>query len=251
MKNAKTMAYINLFSVLRNIEDLCRLDDEAKALIENADISIGFSIKKGPKATLLFKDGECKFIDGNIQPTIKLYFTSYEHFNKMLTGEAKPIPVKGLFKIGFLTGTFMKLSDKLEYYLRPDESLLEDNKFKNIHTVLLLYTAAFALTQLANEDSLGKSITKAMPDGIIAMEVADGPTIKIKAEKGHLTTTKEKAEAPRARMDFSSIDAAFDLLSGQVDSYTCIASERLALSGFIPMLETVDKLLFHISAYLR
>jgi hypothetical protein len=251
MKNVKTMAYINLFSILRNIEDLCRLDEKAKALIKDVDLSIGFTIKNGPKAALVFKNGQCKFVQGKIRTTLKLYFTSYEHFNKMMNNQANPIPIKGLSKISFLTGTFTELTNRLEYYLRPDESLLNDEQFKKVHTELLLYTAAFALTQFGNEDPIGKSIAQSIPDGVIAMEVKQGPAIQINIDNGHILTKKGNAESPRARMDFSDMDSAFGLLSGQVDSYTCIASEHLALSGFIPMLENTDKLLFHISAYLR
>jgi hypothetical protein len=169
----------------------------------------------------------------------------------MIDGKANPIPIKGLTKISFLTGTFTELTKQLEYFLRPDKSLLKDEQFKKIHTELMLYTAAFALTQFGNIDPIGKSIAKSIPDGVIAMEVKQGPAIEIQIEKGHISTKKGNAKSPRARMDFSNMDAAFDLLSGQVDSYTCIASERLALTGFIPMLDNTDKLLFHISAYLR
>jgi len=33
MKDAKAMAYINLYAVLRNLEDLCEMDNEMKQLI--------------------------------------------------------------------------------------------------------------------------------------------------------------------------------------------------------------------------
>lgn len=251
MKNAKTMAYINLYSVLRNIEDLCRLDDVAKALIADVDLSIAFVIKGGTKAALVFKNGACKFVANRGSANIRLYFASCEHFNKMVEGKAKPIPLKGLLKISFLTGTFTKLTERLVYFLRPDESLFEDSKFKLIHTELMLYTAAYAAINYANIDPVGRTIMTSMPDGVVAIEVKQGPAIKITAKQGYLTGEKEHSKSPKARMAFADMDAAFDLLSGQVDSYTCIASSRLALNGFIPMLAEINKLLFHISAYLR
>lgn len=251
MKYAKTMAYINLYSVLRNIEDLCRLDEVSKSMIADVDLSIAFIIKGGAKAALVFKNGECKFIVNQAKASIRLYFTSYKHFNDMVDGNAKPIPLKGLFKISFLTGTFTKLTERLVYFLRPDESLLADPKFKLIHTELMLYTAAFAAVQYANVDPIGKTIAKSIPDGDVAMKVKQGPAVNINVNHGYLTGVKEASQAPRARMDFSDMDAAFDLLSGRVDSYTCIASSRLALSGYIAILAEINKLLFHISAYLR
>ena len=51
MKDARTMAYINLFAVLGAIPYLCRLDPEAAALIEKKQVSVGFAVKGGPAAT--------------------------------------------------------------------------------------------------------------------------------------------------------------------------------------------------------
>ncbi len=250
MKNAETMAYINLHSVLRNIEDLCRLDHESTKLIEGQNLAIRFIVKGGPSATLVFKDNKCKMVRNKVRSTITLYFTSINHFNKMVDGEAMPIPLKGVHKIGFLTGAFMKLTERLEFFLRPDPIQLEDENFKRIHTELLFYTAAFALTAIGNVDPIGKQVAKSIPDGIISMEIGNGPCVAIKASAGSLETRKGLAKSPRAKMAFGDMEAAFALLSGQVDSYTMIAQEKLSLSGFIPMLDNLDKLLFSVSAYL-
>ncbi|NLC03372.1 MAG: hypothetical protein GX787_03715 [Tissierellia bacterium] len=45
MIDGLTMACINLHSVLRNLEDLCELDEEAKALIKGKNITILFQQK--------------------------------------------------------------------------------------------------------------------------------------------------------------------------------------------------------------
>ena len=251
MRNEKTMAYINLFSVLRNIEDLCRIDEYSKNLINGLDISIGFIVKGGPKATLVFKNNKCRFIANKAKARIVLYFTSYKHFNNMVEGKANPIPVKGLLQIGFLTGDFIKLTERLEYFLRPEPAILNDEDFKLKHTELLLYTAAFALTEYGNMDPIGKKIAHAIPDGVISMEVKDGICVNITSLNDKLETQKGAAETPRARVDFADMEAAFKLLSGESDSYTCIALEQLHQSGFLPMLDNMDKLLFHVSSYLR
>lgn len=251
MKNNKTMAYINLFSILRNIEDLCRLDEYSKELIKDENVSISFNIKGGTKAALVFKDGKCTFAPNQGKARIYLFFTSYEHLNKMVNGEAMPIPLSGLFKISFLTKKFMKLSERLEYYLRPNANLLDDHKFMQVHTELLLYTAINAAAQFANVDPIGKLIARDIADGQVSVEIDDGPSVYASINDACISVTKGKADTPRARMDFADTDAAYGLLSGNIDAYTCIASSKLGLSGFIPMLDNINKLLFHITAYLR
>lgn len=251
MKNSKTMAYINLFSVLRNIEDLCRLDELSKEIITDENISVSFNIKGGVKAALIFKDGKCTFVPNRGRARIRLYFTSFEHMNKMVDGDAMPIPLSGLFKISFLTKKFMKLTDRLEFYLRPEENLLQDPKFMQVHTELLLYTAVNAAAQFANADPIGNLIAKDIADGHVAVEINDGPGVHAIVNDGKITVEKGSSDAPRARMDFADTQAAYGLLSGNADAYTCIASSKLMLSGYIPMLDNINKLLFHIAAYLR
>lgn len=245
------MAYINLFSVLRNIEDLCRLDELSKEIIKDENVSISFNIKGGVKAALIFKDGVCKFVPNQGRARIRLYFTSFEHMNKMVDGEAMPIPLSGLLKISFLTNKFMKLTERLEFYLRPDENLLEDEEFMQIHTELLLYTAVNAAAQFGNADDVGQLIAKDIANGQVAVEINDGPCVYATVNDGTITVNKGNANEPRARMDFTDYHAAYGLLSGNVDAFTSIASSKLALSGFIPMLDNINKLLFHIAAYLR
>jgi len=251
MKNSKTMAYINLFSVLRNIEDLCRLDEFSKEIIKDENVSISFNIKNGPKAALIFKDGACTFVPNQGKARIRLFFTSYEHMNKMVDGKAMPIPLTGFFKISFLTKKFMKLSERLEFYLRPEENLLEDPKFMLIHTELLLYTAVNAAAQFANADPIGQLIAKDIANGQVAVEINDGPSVHAIVNNGVMQVSKGITKTPRARMDFADIDAAYGLLSGNMDAFTCIASSKLSLSGYVPMLDNINKLLFHIATYLR
>jgi len=40
LKDTGTLANVNLFAILRNLEDLCQLDAEAKSIIKDKDISI-------------------------------------------------------------------------------------------------------------------------------------------------------------------------------------------------------------------
>ncbi len=250
MKDQLTLASINLNAVLRNLEDLCKLDEEMKKLISGKNMRIQFQIRGGPNALLSFRDGTCSFKKGTEKCDIKLYFKSPEHFNKMIDGKANPIPLKGLTKINFLKNEFIKLTNRLSFYLKPTEELLKDNKYFTINTILTSYTAFFALGEIGNNDKIGKLNSKRIPNGTILISVANGPSISINASNGHLDTSKEALNNPRSSMYFTNLEIANQLLNGKVDSYTCIATGQLQLKGYIPMIDNMNKILSQVPAYL-
>jgi len=112
MVDQLTKANINLYAVLRNLEDLCELDEEMKGLIKDKDLAIQFSVKDGPEGLLEFKNGKCSFNPRSGNCSIKLYFKSPEHLNQMFDGKANPIPLKGITKINFLKNEFIKLTNR-------------------------------------------------------------------------------------------------------------------------------------------
>ena len=50
MKEAKAMAYVNMYGVLATLENLCQIDDEAKAVLRELKkpVSICFDVTNGP-----------------------------------------------------------------------------------------------------------------------------------------------------------------------------------------------------------
>ena len=253
MIDGLTMACINLHSVLRNLEDLCELDEEAKELIRDKDISILFSAKGVPEATISFKNGKCTVQRGKQEPyDMKLYFRSPDHFNKMIQGEANPIPVKGLTKINFLKNEFISLTNRLEYYLKPEDDQLNDPDFSEINTILTAYTAFFALAEIGNNDKIGKINASRIPDGTIGISILDGgPSICLTAKDGKLITKKGTDGNCRAHMNFDCLATANGILNGTIDSYTCIGDGRLSIKGYIPMVDNMNKLLAQVPAYLK
>jgi len=131
MADSLVKARCNLFAVLRGIEYLLENDNECTEMVKETDLSIQFIVKNGPRGNLTIKDGKGKMIEGKHKSNIILYFSSPDHFNKMIEGKANPIPLKGFSKLGFLTGPFMELADKLNYYLRPEGDLLNESSFVN------------------------------------------------------------------------------------------------------------------------
>lgn len=250
MRHELTMANINLYAVLRNLEDLCQLDHEMTELIKGKKISIQISVKNGPKGLIRFENGKCQFLRGKGKSNIKLYFKSPKHFNDMIDGNANPIPLKGITKLGFLTKEFVQMTDRLTYYLKPTDKLLADPKYAEINTVLTAYTAFFALAEIGNHDPIGKHNAKRIDNGVISVGIENGPVISLTSQDGYLIANKGFNKNHRASMYFTDMKTANELLNGKIDSYSCIASQKLKLKGYIPMLDNMNKLLGLVPKYL-
>lgn len=250
-----TKAKINLFAVLRNLEDLCEMDPEAKELIKDEKITVGFSVPEVGKAVLEFKDGKCKFIPNSFKASLQLWFTSAEHFNKLIDGE-KTIPIFcNVFKAGFLLGTFTKLADRLSYYLQPapdkKEELLQDEAYFKTNTILTAYTAFFALAQIGNSDKVGKIIAKRMPDCALLAGVKGEMEISLTIKDHKLEAQKgAPAEAPVAEMLFADLDFTHRLLNGITSSFAGMGEGKFEVKGAVGILEQMSKLLDIVSIYL-
>ncbi|GKX29347.1 hypothetical protein SH1V18_18270 [Vallitalea longa] len=252
MTQEPTKAYINLYAIFRDLEDLCELDEDMKALIKDLDMTIKFIVKNGPKGFLSFKNGKCTFCKNLDKSNITLYFKSPSHFNNMIDGKANPIPLKGLSKISFLKNEFITLTDKLTYYLKPTPSLLENSTYLRINTILTAYTAFFALAQVGNTDPIGKLNAERIPDGIINVSITESNTaIHLIVKDGHLEAKKGLSPNHRASMTFTDIATTNKILTGAIDTYSCIATQKLEMKGYIPMLDNMNKLLGLVSSYLQ
>jgi len=245
-------ANLNLYAVLKNLEDLTIHDKEMKELINSWDLSIQFIVRNGPKAFIEFKKGGCIVGQGRYKsPSIILYFFSPLHLNKMFDGTASPIPLKGLSKIRFLTKEFPKLTDRLSYYLKPENELLKNNDYLKLNTIMLMNTAAFALPEIANLDSTGRIIASHMPEGIIEMKILpDFHSVNITFGSGRISARKGKAIKPSAVMAMKNVQVANAFLNGKTDPFTAIAAGDVVIKGIIPMLDAISLMLDRIPEYI-
>ncbi len=245
-------ANLNLYAVLRNLEDLPEYDPEIAKEIKDWNLSIQFSVMNGPCGYVEFMNGKCRFGEGkHSSPSVKLFFTSPAHFNKMMDGDGSPIPLKGFTKLGFLMKDFPKVTDRLEHYLKPDEEKLKDELYQKINTVFTLNTAAFAVREVALHDELGKINASHIRDGKVLIEVLpDGPAAFVEFNNGSITVKKGRTERPMALMQFRDLKSANDLLNNISDPFTAAASGDVLLRGHISMIEATNLILDRIPTYL-
>lgn len=244
------MAYINMFAVLKDIENLCKIDEKAQKIAQTPKpVSIAFNVSDGPHATLAFKDGKCEMHEG-LDGAIKLKLSSPEHFNLMIDGKKNPLPYGGFTKLSFLLKDFTVLTESLSSYLQAAPEALENREFFEKSTTMMFYLVANALSAIGNYDKLGKISASKIPDGTIALEIGNGPSAEITVKDGRMTTYCRKAENPRSYMIFKNYDVARGLFEGSVDSMSALAAGDIEMKGFIPMIDNLNKLLSRVAIYL-
>lgn len=246
----KSLAFVNMFAILKDLETLVTLDEDAKKIAQEAgSLSIGFSVKDGPKAALQFSDANISTVE-HASGKIKLYFSSCKHFNDMIDGKRNPMIVGGFLHLGFLAKKFTALTDTMTRYLRASADDLRDRSFFEKSTTMMFYLIANALSAIGNYDEVGQVSASRAGNGSLALEIENGPASEIVFDEGKMTTYNRKVEHARAYMIFRSLDEARALFDGTLDSYSAIASGAVVMKGFIPMIDNANRLLSRVAQFL-
>ena len=252
MKNLdeRALAFVNMFAVLGAIPKLCTLDGNAADLAKK-NISVGFAVRNGPEATLIFGNGECRLVRGCIEPDIRLPFSSCRKFNGMVDGTVTPIPSKGFFKLGFLTKDFIKLTNILEKYLRPKPTDMADGEFFKKSTLLTLHVLISAAAELGNCDGVAKASASYIPDGNIEISVLGGETVWLNAKNSRLTALFEAPETITSAMTFESLELASDIFNGKANSVASVGSGGVRIRGMIPQVDNLNRIFDRVALYLQ
>ena len=250
MKDARTMAYINLFAVLGAIPYLCQLAPPSAQLIAGKSVSIGFSVKGGPEATLFFGGGQCRMVPGTERCQIKLPFSSCEKFNGLIDGTVTPIPSKGFTKVGFLLGPFTKLTDRLGAFLKPAPGALSDPEFFRISTTLMFHVIAEAIAQVANQDGIGQFSTSNIVDGTAKLSIAGGPDAALCCRDHRITAVHEAPAEYLSYMEFQDMHLARDLFDGKVNAIAAVGLGQVRIGGMISQIDNINRILDRVAIYL-
>lgn len=253
MTDAKAMAYVNAYGVLATLENLCELDDEAKAICRKIKKPVGlcFDVTDGPCVTYTFSKEGCKMSEGDGEATCKMKFSSPEKFNALVSDGKPGVPVQNPVQVlGFLLGSFTKLTNILTKYLMPEESALKDKAFFEMNTILTFYTISGAICALGNHDPISKLSASYMPDGDVQWGIEGVCYASITVKNGSLTLSKATSPAPRAKMTFNSIELANGLFNGTVSTIAELCAGNIAMSGMINMIDNLNRILDRVAVYL-
>lgn len=253
MTDSRTLAYINMYAVLGTLENLCELDEKAKEILSTIEkpISVAFDVKGGPSATLTFSKNGCRMDDGvKSDCDIKIPVANCDKFNGIIDGKVTPIPTKGLTKVSFLLKTFTALTDRLTEVMRPTEEALKDPDFFRLNTLCTFYTVSVAISQIGNQDAIGKFSASNIVDGDVQLGITDTVYATIRVKDNHLITIKQASDKPRAIMEFCDLELANALFAGTVNSIDHVGNGNITIRGLISMVDNVNRILDRVALYL-
>lgn len=253
MKEAKAMAYVNMYGVLATLENLCEVDDEAKQICASLKkpVSLCFDVSNGPCCTFHFSKDGCSMSEGSYGCTCKMNFSSPEKFNALIDDSKPGLPVKNAPQVlAFLLGPFTKLTDRLTKLLMPSEEDLKNRAFFEESTYLTFYTIAGAISALANSDSISTQSALYTVDGDVQMGITDVCYATIRVRNHHFETIKEKPDTPRAIMEFNTIDLAYGLFTGTASTMAELCAGNIYMAGMISMVDNMNRILDRVAAYL-
>lgn len=250
MKDQRTLAYINLFAVFGALPYLCALDQQAARIIADTTLSVGFAVKDGPAGTLFFGGGRCRMVPGTDRCQLRLPFPSCEKFNRLLEGAYTPIPTKGLTKVPFLTGPFLKLTDRLSACLRPAPGALDDPDFFRLSTTLLFHVITEAAAQIANEDPIGQCSAASIVDGTARLAIKDGPAAALCCRDHRILTVHQNPERCLSYMEFQDMATARALFDGDLNAIAAVGLGQVRIGGMISQIDNINRILDRVAVYL-
>lgn len=252
MNHEKIKALLNMNAVMKNLEELVRLDSQVAEQVKDLDFALEFSTLFGPKCSVEFKAGQCRVRPGKHDcPRIRLLCFSSAHFNRVMEGKSNPIPVKGIRFLKFLSTEFPKITDRLGFYLKPDGAKLADPEYLKINTRFTLNTAMNAVKFLAIHDPLGKFNRAHIPTGTVQFQVLpDGPSAVLTFDGDTIEVSDQPCARPSAVLLFKDEQTANDLLNGNCDAFAALATGDVKMKGRIPMIEAINLILDRIPMYL-
>jgi len=253
MRNERVKACLNLHAVLPNLEEVVAFDPQVAELTRTWDVTVEFRVRHGPQAHVAIHEGRCRVRPGPAdKPHVRLWFTSPRHLNAMFEGRAKPIPTKGFSRLGFLSGEFPKLTDRMERYLRASEETLKDRRTFELVTRCLLFTAVFGLKELAENDPAVAELAAQTPNGTTEFRILpDGPAVHLTHANGSFSVGKGPAPSPNARMAFRDYDVCHRLLNGRMDTFAAVGRGDVVITGFLPLVDRLSSLLEYLERYLK
>ena len=134
--------------------------------------------------------------------------------------------------------------------MKPTEEALKDPAFFDLSTTLMFYTISVALSQIGNQDAIGKASASYMLDGEISFLIKDGPAATLRVKDNHLVTVKQKSAKPRAIMQFDNMQLANDLFNGKINAMECIGKGTVEIRGMLSMVDNMNRILDRVALYL-
>lgn len=250
----RVLAAVNLHAVLGALPRLAEVAPEASGLVAGLPQPVVLTLRVvgGDTLGLVFARDGVRRTDGDLPDAAKaaLVFRSPGHLNAVLDGRGSPLPLAGPAGLRFLTRVFTPLSDLLGRYLRPSDTDLADPAFADAHRTMLLEVAVGAIAIVANRDRSGRFSAGQMTDGDLDIAVGDALRHRLRVRDHILSRVPVTDAAPRAVFRFADLQTAGDVLAGRESALACVGDGRIAIRGYIPLVDNTSRILDRVGHYL-
>jgi hypothetical protein len=89
-----------------------------------------------------------------------------------------------------------------------------------------------------------------MPDGDLDLEIGDELRYRLEVRNHRIRLDEDQSDPPRAALRFADLDVAGGVISGRDSALACVCDGRLAMRGFIPLVDNTSRILDRVGAYL-
>ncbi len=246
----RVLADIHLHAVLPRLGDLVRLDDEAKAIARDMNLTIAFFVRGGPRVWLKFANGTVT-ASRTGSCNVLLFFPSCDLLNRMFAGEkVTPIPLKGIHHFKALQ-KFTKLSDIMTTYLKPTPEAMKDPAFRAKHVEMSLLVGLAACRGIADFDTRAKRAAESLHDGTIQYSVGHGPSAYVTIAHGAIEAQAGTVADPSTTIELRDVEFAVNLINGKVDTFAANGGGDIKVSGNLHLADEFNHLFDRVGFYLK
>ena len=247
------LANLHLHAVLPRLEELVKLDDEARSIARQMKLKVRFKVRRGPSELVEISDGVVRASsDTQASANLGLFFASCDQLNNLFMDKrVTPVPYKGLTQLRQM-GRFSKLSEILTRYLKPAEADLKDPVFKKKHVEMALMTGLAGAAEVAKYDRKMEKVVDRLPWGTVQFSVLpDGPHafVSVGRDKTILVGNGTVSD-PTANLEINGIDMAAGVLAGTLDTFAAVGREDLRATGLLSLIDELNALLDRVGYFL-
>lgn len=249
----RVLASINLHAVFGALPRLAELVPDAAALLAGMarPVTLTLTVRGAGSTRIAFERDRItvgRSVHGSRR--VGLLFRSPAHLNSVVDGTATPIPLTGPAGLTFLTHVFTPLTEILSRYLRPADADMRDEAFADASRMLLLDVAISSLVVVAGGDRSGRFSASHMADGDLDIAVGDVLRYRLNVHDHVISRVATTTEPPRAVFGFTDLRTAGDVLAGRESALSCVGDGRIALRGYIPLVDNASRILDRVGHYL-
>ncbi|MGE5423215.1 MAG: hypothetical protein ACM3QW_08125 [Ignavibacteriales bacterium] len=248
------LARLHLGAILPLLQDIVGFDESARNLVKDWNLAIQFQLPGGDPATvLIFENGQLKTQNRNYSGSkVTLSFRDSQFLNDVFQGRTQKQPspnVNAIFHLKELK-KIDKLLAFLEYYLKPDDTILKNPEIRTFCIMINLYALAFSIKQIGENDPEMIPVAHHLPDGIVEFSVVNGPSVHIKVDEGHFEVERGPAPYANAVLEIKDMDTAWAMIQGNLNMFAAVGNCDLRLKGYIPLLDGINPLIDRMPFYL-